>query len=425
MIYQLALFHAPGIGSKLFQVINNFLDFKKVSLAEIFQQPALFNQLIQAEKKQNTDSSSLRDSEIHLLTEKKLQQFNQYLRTFEPSIIEKDLLWQEQANQHIIFSSEAEYPALLKQIDSVPPVLYVIGDKTLLNKVQLAIVGSRNPTPTGQETAYNFANYLAQAGMVITSGLALGIDAASHQGCLAAKGKTIAVAGTGLDRVYPAKNRELAHEIAKCGAIVSCFPLGTGPSRGNFPKRNQIISGLSVGTLVVEAALKSGSLITARLAMEQGREVFAIPGSIHNPLSRGCHALIRQGAKLVETAEDIVEEIINLSIASQLPAQTGQENSTQMPDFPAQDPDTIGVIALETTSRAISSTNHPSSNIDPLLPKDQQHLLSYLDDTPISMNQLEQRCHLPIEDISSLILLLELEGQVQQWPGGKISLKTD
>jgi len=171
-------------------------------------------------------------------------------------------------------------------------MLYVMGNPLLLKDIQIAMVGSRNPTPTALETANQFAYYLAQNGMVITSGLALGIDASSHKGALQANGKTIAVAGTGIDRVYPAKHKDLAHQIVENGAIVSEFPLGTAPLRANFPKRNQIISGLSVGTLVVEAALKSGSLITARLAMEQGREVFAIPGSIHNPLAKGCHLLI-------------------------------------------------------------------------------------------------------------------------------------
>jgi len=412
--FLLALFHAPGIGSKLFQVICDFLQAKQVGLDEVFQQPRLFNELIQNEKKHSTNHSSLPDSGIHLLTEKKLQQFNQYLRTYDPSIVEKDLLWQQQANQKIIFSSEAEYPELLKQIDSPPPLLYVIGDTTLLKKVQLAMVGSRNPTPSGQETAYHFANFLAQAGMQITSGMALGIDASSHRGCLDAQGNTIAVAGTGLDRVYPAKHKKLAHQIAEQGALVSCFPLGTGPSRGNFPKRNQIISGLSVGTLVVEAALKSGSLITARLAMEQGREVFAIPGSIHNPLSRGCHALIRQGAKLVETAEDIAEEIISLSIASQL--------DEQQPEPPQIKP--AEIIQSEAEKKVTETQPHiqaTTSCTDLQLPQEQQDLLSYIDENPISLDQLGQRSQLSIEDISAMILLLELQGHVQQWPGGKIS----
>ena len=195
---------------------------------------------------------------------------------------------------------DARYPELLKQIADPPSILFVQGDVSLLAKWQIALVGSRNPSASGRDTAYEFSRYLAQDGITINSGLAMGIDAASHQGALAAGGKTIAVIGTGLDRVYPAKHRELAHEIASTGAIVSEFALGTSPRAENFPRRNRIISGLSLGTVVVEAAVKSGSLITARMAMEQGREVFAIPGSIHNPLARGCHQLIRQGAKLVE-----------------------------------------------------------------------------------------------------------------------------
>jgi len=404
--YHLALFRAPGIGNRLYHVVCNFLNAKNISIDDIFQNPRLFNQLIQEEKTQK--NLILNTENINLLTEKKLQQFNQYLSHYDDASLENDLNWQEQKNHSIIFSHSKDYPDLLKQIASPPPLLYVLGDPSLLKKVQLAVVGSRNPTPSGLETAYNFSHYLAQAGMVITSGMALGIDAISHQGCLDAKGSTIAVAGTGLDRVYPAKHKKLAHQIAENGALISCFPLGTGPSKGNFPKRNQIISGLSVGTLVVEAALKSGSLITARLAMEQGREVFAIPGSIHNPLARGCHALIKQGAKLVETAEDISEEIINLSIASQLPHE--------IPQPPIDN------------ASAYQPPNHSTKNISeqvevttpPPAPIEQQQLLDYIDTNPISIDQLAQRSNLAIENLSSMVLLLELDGHIQSLPGGKI-----
>ena len=212
-----------------------------------------------------------------------------------------------------------QYPALLAQIHRPPPVLFLKGDASLLHTIQLAIVGSRNPTPGGIENARAFARNLAATGLTITSGLAAGIDGAAHQGALDVLpgssdmnrgGRTIAVAATGLDRIYPSRHHDLAHKIAEHGLLVSEFPVGTGPLQANFPRRNRLISGLSVGTLVVEAARRSGSLITARYAMEQGREVFAIPGSIHSPQSRGCHWLIRQGAKLVETAEDIAEEIL-------------------------------------------------------------------------------------------------------------------
>ncbi|MHB8744379.1 MAG: DNA-processing protein DprA [Sulfuricaulis sp.] len=217
--------------------------------------------------------------------------------------------WLAEPRHHLIVWSDPDYPSLLREIPDPPAMLYVLGDRCLLARPQLAIVGSRNPTPMGRDNARAFAANLAGAGLVITSGLALGVDGAAHRGALEAGGKTIALAGTGLDRVYPSAHRDLAHDISRHGALVSEFPLATPPRPENFPRRNRLISGLSLGTLVVEAALQSGSLITARLASEQGREVFAIPGSIHSPQSRGCHALIRQGAKLVETAQDVLEEL--------------------------------------------------------------------------------------------------------------------
>ena len=220
-----------------------------------------------------------------------------------------DLRWLEADNHHLILFGDSAYPTLLAEITNPPPLLFVRGDKSLLTHPQLAMVGSRNPTRGGLENARAFASHLAAAGLGIISGLAMGIDGASHEGALEANGLTIAVAATGLDQVYPARHRRLADRIADNGAIISEFPIGTRPQAEHFPRRNRIISGMSMGTLVVEAAQRSGSLITARNAGEQGREIFAIPGSIHNPLARGCHHLIRQGAKLVETAEDILEEL--------------------------------------------------------------------------------------------------------------------
>jgi len=206
--------------------------------------------------------------------------------------LESDLRWGESPDNHIICLMDPRYPSRLREIPDPPPVLFVHGDPDYLGQPQLAIVGSRNPTPAGAALAREFAAYLADFGLTISSGLATGIDAAAHEGALAGQGGTLAVTGTGLDRVYPACHRDLAHRIAGNGALVSEFPPGTPPQACNFPRRNRIISGLSLGTLVVEAALRSGSLITARLARDQGREIFAIPGSIHNPLARGCHALI-------------------------------------------------------------------------------------------------------------------------------------
>ena len=208
---------------------------------------------------------------------------------------------------------DQQYPTLLKEISGCPPFLYVKGDPVCLGLPQIAIVGSRNTSNSGRQTAHTFAKELGASGFVVTSGLAMGVDTEAHSGALAGNGKTIGVIGTGIDQVYPKRNIRLAEEIvATGGAIVSEFPIGTSPVAQNFPKRNRTISGLSCGTLVVEAALRSGSLITARYAMEQNRELFAIPGSIHNPLARGCHSLIKQGAKLVETAQDIVDELSGL-----------------------------------------------------------------------------------------------------------------
>jgi DNA processing protein len=283
---------------------------------------------------------------------------------------------------------------LLKEIHSPPPLLFVKGQPGVLNDIQLAMVGSRNPSIDGHETAWQFAHHLAEFGMVITSGMALGIDAQSHYGALKAGGKSIAVAGTGLDRIYPAKHKDLAWQLIENGAIVSEHPLGTGPLKQNFPQRNRIISGLSVGTLVVEAALKSGSLITAYAALEQAREVFAIPGSIHNPLARGCHQLIRSGAKLVETAEDILEELSSLIFASQ---------------------------KSSLTDKPISPETKPT--IDPLLPKIQQKILTNLGYTPITIDILTRRSLLSVAEINANLVLLEVDDYIQSHPGGMVSLK--
>ncbi len=217
--------------------------------------------------------------------------------------------WLEQDNNHILTWADFDYPQALLDIHDPPFLLYAKGRVELANRPALGIVGSRNATAGGEETAEAFAAALSQEGLTIVSGLALGIDAAAHRGGLRGQGSSIAVVGTGLDRVYPARNKELAHQLAESGLILSENPLGTPVRGGLFPKRNRLISGLSQGVLVVEAALESGSLITAREAAEQGREVFAIPGSIHSPLSRGCHALIKNGAKLVESAQDVLEEL--------------------------------------------------------------------------------------------------------------------
>ncbi|CAG7856613.1 DNA processing protein DprA [biofilm metagenome] len=295
------------------------------------------------------------------------------------SLIESDLDWLAQPNNALITLVDQNYPALLKEIADPPPMLFVRGNPELLSLPQIAIVGSRNPSSLGIETATAFALTLSQHGFVITSGLALGIDGASHQGALNAKGYTIAVAGTGLDRVYPARHLDLAAHIVKTGAMVSEFPPGTLAKANHFPRRNRIISGLSQGLLVVEAAKESGSLITARMAMEQNREVFAIPGSIHNPLARGCNALIREGAKLVETTQDILEEF----------NQYFQQDKN------------ILAISLQTT-----------------LDLEQQTLLNRVMFSPTSIDTLVKETGLSVESISSMLLILELEGFVEANAGG-------
>lgn len=221
--------------------------------------------------------------------------------------VEGDLEWIE--NNQAITIYDERYPSLLKQIPDPPPILFIRGHIGLLSHPQIAVIGTRNPSEIGKKTAESFAQKLSECGFSIISGLGLGIDSAAHQGALNGSGFTIAVAGTGLDRVYPAKNKDLATDILRNGAIISEFPPGTGAEGKNFPKRNRIISGLSLGVLVVEAGKSSSSLITAKLAVEQNKEVFAIPGSIHNPLAKGCNALIKDGAKLVDTIDDILEEL--------------------------------------------------------------------------------------------------------------------
>lgn len=288
--------------------------------------------------------------------------------------VDRSIAWAEQAGHCILTLADANYPAALLEIPDPPSVLYVRGNPSLLNQRGLAVVGSRNATPQGAQTAESFAKALASQGWSIISGLALGIDAAAHQGALAVSGATIAVIGTGADRLYPARNKELATDIAQHGVIVSEFPLGTPAAAANFPRRNRIISGLSRGVLVVEAALESGSLITARLAAEQGREVFAIPGSIHSPVARGCHKLIKQGAKLVETAQDVLEEL-------------GQSNSP---------------ISVET----------PSDNKECAL-------LSAIGYAPSTVDELLIRSGLSTEQLLGELLTLELSGLIAPLPGNR------
>lgn len=311
------------------------------------------------------------------------------LRHPDWNVVDQDQAWLEQAGASILPCTDPAFPALLRDVPGAPMLLFLRGDISLLASPQLAIVGSRNPTSEGRRNAEEFATYLANCGLTITSGMALGIDAASHRGALKAGGATIAVWGTGLDKPYPPRHRELAQEIAAHGLLVSEFPPGTPPLPQHFPRRNRIISGLSVGTLVVEATVASGSLITARLAAEQGREVFAIPGSIHNPMARGCHQMIRQGAKLVESAGDILEELAPL-LRLELPLNSA---STAPDATPTAEPD------------------------DP----DYRLLLNSMAFAPTSVDALVERTGLTPDVVSSMLLMLELQGQVEATPGGHYS----
>jgi len=295
--------------------------------------------------------------------------------------VERDLRWLEGDGRDLVPWTDPRYPPLLREVAQAPIALFCQGDAELLARRQLAIVGARAVSRQGAETAEAFAAELARCGLGITSGLALGVDGAAHRGALAAGGATVAVCGTGLDRVFPARHRELAREIAARGLLVSEFPTGTPPLAGHFPRRNRIISGLSLGVLVVEAARDSGSLITAKLAAEQGREVFAIPGSIHSPTSRGPHALIRSGAKLTESVHDILEE---------LAAQLGERFA------PPRDP--AGAPA-------------------PLDPE-RQRVLDAVGFEPTTFDRLVERLAVPVDALSTALLMLELDGRIAAAPGG-------
>ena len=280
--------------------------------------------------------------------------------------------WLQDTNNSIVTLSDSDYPRALLNIPDPPILLYVKGRRELLNRPTLAIVGSRNATAQGLSNAEAFAQAISTAGLCIASGMAHGIDAAAHRGGLRGKGSSIGVVGTGLDKVYPAAHRELAHSLAQQGVLISEFGLGTPPLAANFPRRNRIISGLSLGCLVVEASLQSGSLITARMALEQGREVFAIPGSIHSPQAKGCHHLIQQGAKLVESAQDILEE--------------------------------LNQFALAPVAEAAIPEAHP--------------LFAHLGFDPTDLDSLSQRSGLTIDALSAILLQLELKGDVATLPGG-------
>jgi DNA processing protein len=293
----------------------------------------------------------------------------------------------------VLTLGDADYPASLLDIPDPPLMLYAMGQTaqlaTLRAEQALAMVGSRNPTPQGAENARTFACSLAASGLTVVSGLALGVDGAAHEGALQGALQTgplatIAVVGTGLDRVYPRQHRDLAHRIAQNGLILSEYPLGTPPLSPNFPRRNRLISGLSQATLVVEAALQSGSLITAKQALEQGRDVMAIPGSIHSTQAKGCHALIKQGAKLVESAQDVLEEL-------RLPTPAAQQ-----------------LLDLTEPSPEDGASGQDTERI----------LLRALGHDPVGLDALQARCGWPTAQLQAQLLELELMGQVGRLPGG-------
>ncbi len=362
MKYWLALHRTPGIGSRRF-----------AGLLAHFSNPQAVFQARAAELQ------ALRIGAESIAA----------IQTPDWRAVDLDLEWLSLPGHHLLTLQDLDYPPILREISDPPPILFIDGHPEALQSVQIGIVGARNPTVVGRETARAFAKKLAHSGLTIISGLARGIDAAAHRGALAAGGETVAVTGCGPDRIYPAAHRELAREIAESGAVISEFPVGTPPSASNFPRRNRIVSGLSLGVLVVEAAERSGALITARLAGEQGREIFAIPGSIHNPLARGCNRLIRDGAKLVQTESDILEEIA-------VQARGLLEASTT-PEIPEE--------------------NRVKEPLDP----EYLQLLEALGYEPTPIDILVERTGLTADMLSSMLLRLELQGAVACAAGGVYS----
>jgi DNA processing protein len=307
-----------------------------------------------------------------------------YLANPDAARIEADLAWLAAPRHHLLRADSADFPALLARSPAAPAALFVVGEPDCLWRAQVAVVGSRNPTEGGRANAADFAATLTRSGLAITSGLAEGIDTAAHRATLAAGGLTIAVMGTGPDRIYPAGQRSLAQAIVDAGgALVSELPPGTGAQREHFPRRNRIIAGLSLGVLVVEAAQRSGALITARQAAEAGREVFAIPGSIHNPLARGCHRLIREGVALVETAQDVIDAIAPLARE-------------------------LGTALRERLATPVTALDRTAADDDP----EQAQLWQALGFDPVGIDELASRTGLTVAALSSMLLVMELEGRV-------------
>lgn len=363
----LVLQHLPGLGSgRYWRLMEHFSD-----ASTVLQQAAHTLHLFLTEEARSMLADYQQHGDISTLG-----------RT-----VAQNLDWlEQQPDIQLLTIDHPHYPELLRQIARPPALLYVHGDVSCLSLPQIAVVGSRNPSSGGADNAYQFSRHLAAHGFAITSGLALGVDGAAHRGALAAKGKTIAVFGTGIDTLYPARHRALAQEIvAEGGALVSEFPLGTRSHAGNFPQRNRLISGLSCGTLVVEAAMQSGSLITARLALQQNREVFAIPGSIHNPLARGCHSLIKEGATLVETGADIVEQL-------------------------------GGMLAFKREELVDSVTEQTKNTFSP----EEKALLTAIGFDPTPFDTVVERCGMAVGKVAAQLMGLELKGAVNATDAGYV-----
>jgi len=330
------------------------------------------------------DLKELFDSSVKALTSLNIP-FIKEIKNPAWDKVEKNLKWAEKPHRNIITILDSNYPRLLQTIAAPPAIIFVEGNISLLSSNQLAIVGSRNPTAYGIEIAFSLGRELASLGIIITSGLALGIDGASHRGALEAQGQTIAVMGTGMDSIYPRSHHKLAQQIiTQNGTLITEFPIDMQPKAENFPQRNRIISGLSLGTLVVEATSRSGSLITAKFALEQGREVFAVPGSIHNPLARGCHALLRQGAKLVENINDILEELhLNITIPKPI-------------NFSQKDKFTKNTLDIK-----------------------QQKLLEYAKFEHVTLETLIAKSGFTTQEVLRIITSLEVLGLIRETPDGK------
>jgi DNA processing protein len=414
--FALTLLDAPEIGPATFKAIRT----RYPDLSEVFKHPEKVAQ----------------ELKLDIAT-------RAYLSEPDFEKAEAALKWAEREDHFLLFQDDEDYPILLKDTPGAPSMLFVKGNKEFLNEPQIALVGSRQMSAYGAENAREFAKDLAEKGLTITSGLALGIDTEAHSGALEVGGGTIAVMGTGIDKIYPAINLKLAREIGEHGCLVTEMPFGTHPDKRHFPRRNRIISGLSLGVLVVEAAMKSGSLITARFACEQNREVFAIPGSIHNPLSKGCHALLKSGAKCVESADDILIELkpwleAQLNMATTGNKETSSSHGKERSKPPHQrtlnsSPNQVIDHSKENfkdnskDNPNKKSLEGPASLKNPKAPftdaprspdlgeldQDYQHLLSFIESTSTSINQIIDKSGLAPNIVSSMMFRLELDGYVQ------------